>query len=102
MTQSLRRTLVRFTDTVVTMAHGAGGSATPYGDRRAMVRDPFGNVFQIAHVIRGRCRSRDAGRFEALSSGIQRSDRPSGCIVWWTAMAEPTGPITPCSAASDG
>jgi PhnB protein len=25
---------------------------TPYGDRRAMVRDPHGNVFQIAH--RGR------------------------------------------------
>ena len=24
---------------------------TPYGDRRAMVRDPFGNVFQIAHPI---------------------------------------------------
>jgi PhnB protein len=23
---------------------------TPYGDRRAMVRDPFGNVFQIAHL----------------------------------------------------
>jgi PhnB protein len=22
---------------------------TPYGDRRAMVRDQFGNVFQIAH-----------------------------------------------------
>lgn len=22
---------------------------TPYGDRRSMVRDPFGNVFQIAH-----------------------------------------------------
>ncbi|HET6687582.1 MAG TPA: VOC family protein, partial [Jiangellaceae bacterium] len=22
---------------------------TPYGDRRAMVRDRFGNVFQIAH-----------------------------------------------------
>ncbi len=22
---------------------------TPYGDRRAMVRDSFGNVFQIAH-----------------------------------------------------
>ena len=22
---------------------------TPYGDRRAMVRDPFGNTFQIAH-----------------------------------------------------
>ena len=25
---------------------------TPYGDRRAMVRDPFGNVWQIAQVIR--------------------------------------------------
>jgi uncharacterized glyoxalase superfamily protein PhnB len=24
---------------------------TPYGDRRAMVRDPFDNVFQIAHRI---------------------------------------------------
>ena len=24
---------------------------TPYGDRRAMVRDPFGNILQIAHVI---------------------------------------------------
>jgi uncharacterized glyoxalase superfamily protein PhnB len=24
---------------------------TPYGDRRAMVRDPFGNVFQIAHHL---------------------------------------------------
>jgi uncharacterized glyoxalase superfamily protein PhnB len=23
----------------------------PYGDRRAMVRDPFGNVFQIAHTV---------------------------------------------------
>ncbi|MET0628326.1 MAG: VOC family protein [Acidimicrobiia bacterium] len=22
---------------------------TPYGDRRAMVRDPHGNIFQIAH-----------------------------------------------------
>ena len=22
---------------------------TPYGDRRATVRDPFGNIFQIAH-----------------------------------------------------
>ena len=22
---------------------------TPYGDRRVMVRDPFGNMFQIAH-----------------------------------------------------
>jgi len=24
---------------------------TPYGDRRAMVRDPYGNVFQIAHRL---------------------------------------------------
>ena len=24
---------------------------TPYGDRRGMVRDPFGNIFQIAHRI---------------------------------------------------
>lgn len=24
---------------------------TPYGDHRAMVRDPFGNVFQIAHLL---------------------------------------------------
>ena len=23
---------------------------TPYGDCRAMVRDPFGNIFQIAHT----------------------------------------------------
>jgi PhnB protein len=27
---------------------------TPYGDRRAMVRDPFGNVWQVAHVIPAR------------------------------------------------
>jgi PhnB protein len=24
---------------------------TPYGDWRAMVRDPFGNVYQIAHRV---------------------------------------------------
>jgi uncharacterized glyoxalase superfamily protein PhnB len=24
---------------------------TPYGDRRAMVRDPFGNILQIAHQL---------------------------------------------------
>jgi uncharacterized glyoxalase superfamily protein PhnB len=24
---------------------------TPYGDRRAMVTDPFGNIFQIAHRL---------------------------------------------------
>jgi PhnB protein len=24
---------------------------TPYGDRRAMVRDPFGNIFQMAHQV---------------------------------------------------
>jgi uncharacterized glyoxalase superfamily protein PhnB len=27
---------------------------TPYGDRRAMVRDPFGNVWQVAHVLDAR------------------------------------------------
>jgi PhnB protein len=26
---------------------------TPYGDRRAMVRDPYGNIFQIAHQLAG-------------------------------------------------
>jgi uncharacterized glyoxalase superfamily protein PhnB len=26
---------------------------TAYGDRRGMVRDPFGNVWQIAHVLDG-------------------------------------------------
>lgn len=26
---------------------------TPYGDRRAMVGDPYGNVFQIAHRLAG-------------------------------------------------
>jgi uncharacterized glyoxalase superfamily protein PhnB len=26
-------------------------SDMPYGDRRAMVRDPFGNVWQVAHVL---------------------------------------------------
>jgi PhnB protein len=25
---------------------------TPYGDRRAMVRDAFGNIWQVAHVLR--------------------------------------------------
>ncbi len=39
------------------VALAAGGESmenprnTPYGDRRAMVRDPFGNVFQIASLI---------------------------------------------------
>jgi uncharacterized glyoxalase superfamily protein PhnB len=27
-------------------------TTTPYGDRRAMVKDPFGNVFQIAHRLK--------------------------------------------------
>ena len=39
------------------MAAGAssmeGPIDTPYGDRRAMVRDPFGNIFQIAHPLTG-------------------------------------------------
>jgi uncharacterized glyoxalase superfamily protein PhnB len=42
-------------DAVYHRALGAGAISleepldTPYGDRRAMVRDPFGNVLQIAH-----------------------------------------------------
>jgi PhnB protein len=42
-------------DLVYNRALNAGATSleaplnTPYGDRRAMVRDPFGNVFQIAH-----------------------------------------------------
>ena len=44
-------------DSTYQRALGAGAEMlespldTPYGDRRAMVRDPFGNVFQIAHVL---------------------------------------------------
>jgi PhnB protein len=44
-------------DTTYRRALDAGALAveepldTPYGDRRAMVRDPFGNVFQIAHQV---------------------------------------------------
>ena len=37
------------------IAAGATSVETPldtrYGDRRAMVRDPYGNVFQIAHRV---------------------------------------------------
>jgi len=45
-------------DAVFTRAVEAGATVvehpidTPYGDRRAMVRDPFGNVVQIAHPVR--------------------------------------------------
>jgi PhnB protein len=44
-------------DAVYERAIAAGASTieapmdTPYGDRRAMVRDPFGDVFQIAHRL---------------------------------------------------
>ena len=44
-------------DAVYERAIAAGAASledprdTPYGDRRAMVRDPFGNVWQIAHAI---------------------------------------------------
>jgi len=44
-------------DRVYARALAAGASSleaacdTPYGDRRATVRDPFGNVWQIAHVL---------------------------------------------------
>jgi PhnB protein len=48
---------VEAADKVFARAVSAGAVAleapldTPYGDRRAMVRDPFGNIWQIAHVI---------------------------------------------------
>jgi uncharacterized glyoxalase superfamily protein PhnB len=44
-------------DAVYRRALAAGATSleapldTPYGDRRAMVRDPAGNVWQIAHVL---------------------------------------------------
>ena len=44
-------------DATFAAALGAGATTveepldTPYGDRRATVRDPFGNVFQIAHRL---------------------------------------------------
>jgi uncharacterized glyoxalase superfamily protein PhnB len=44
-------------DAVYARALGAGAISieeplnTPYGDRRAMVRDPLGNIFQIAHQV---------------------------------------------------
>jgi uncharacterized glyoxalase superfamily protein PhnB len=44
-------------DAVYRRALAAGATSleepldTPYGDRRAMVRDPFGNIWQIAHVV---------------------------------------------------
>ena len=46
-------------DAVYERALAAGATSleqpldTPYGDRRAMVRDPWENVWQIAHVVRG-------------------------------------------------
>jgi PhnB protein len=42
-------------DAAYRLAVGAGAEVleepldTPYGDRRAMFRDPFGNVYQVAH-----------------------------------------------------
>jgi PhnB protein len=44
-------------DRVYTRALAAGATAleppfdTPYGDRRAMLADPFGNIWQVAHVL---------------------------------------------------
>jgi uncharacterized glyoxalase superfamily protein PhnB len=55
--QSFLYVYVDDADTTYTSALSAGATSmeepmdTPYGDRRAMVRDPFGNVFQIAHQI---------------------------------------------------
>ena len=48
---------VSHADEVYQRAIAAGATSleapmdTPYGDRRGMVRDPFGNIFQIAHRI---------------------------------------------------
>jgi predicted enzyme related to lactoylglutathione lyase len=48
---------VRDADAVYERALSAGAASleapldTPYGDRRAMVRDPFANTFQIAHRL---------------------------------------------------
>ncbi len=48
---------VSHADVVYQRAIAAGATSleapmdTPYGDRRGMVRDPFGNIFQIAHRI---------------------------------------------------
>jgi PhnB protein len=48
---------VSHADEVYERAIAAGATSleapmdTPYGDRRGMVRDPFGNIFQIAHRI---------------------------------------------------
>ncbi|HEX9174628.1 MAG TPA: VOC family protein [Mycobacterium sp.] len=53
---SLRHVYVDDADAVFRRALAAGATAleepfdTPYGDRRAMVGDRFGNVFQIAHT----------------------------------------------------
>jgi hypothetical protein len=30
------------------IVHGAGRLVEPYGDRRGMVKDPWGNIWQIA------------------------------------------------------
>jgi uncharacterized glyoxalase superfamily protein PhnB len=44
-------------DSVYQLALASGATSleapldTAYGDRRAMVRDPFGNVWQIAHTL---------------------------------------------------
>ena len=42
---------------------------TPYGDRRAMVRDPYGNVFQIAHPLARRRLSAARSELDAAGQG---------------------------------
>jgi PhnB protein len=55
--QSFLYVYVDDADTTYSRALDAGAVSveepmdTPYGDRRAMVRDPFGNLFQIAHQV---------------------------------------------------
>jgi PhnB protein len=46
--ETYRRAVAAGADTVETPRD------TPYGDRRAMVRDPSGNLFQIAHRLASR------------------------------------------------
>jgi PhnB protein len=42
---------------------------TPYGDRRAMVRDRWGNVWQIAHVLPGPSRREYSRKGQRRAAG---------------------------------
>jgi tRNA-Thr(GGU) m(6)t(6)A37 methyltransferase TsaA len=56
---------------------------TPYGDRRAMIRDPFGNVFQVAHAQAqngGGRRADPAAAGEGTSGSGPYEVRPIGTV----------------------